>query len=124
MKARDVEKLAREHVLPVLPGFDARGALTYRRPVEHLLYGLAFETSAFGASRIEVIAFVQPLFVPDGSVVMNIGFSRPPALPPALRQLRFVSRFVSRFGWLAWFESLCQAASLVGSRVQKHESRI
>src|SRR3954454_2733209 len=64
MKGRQIERLARKHLLPVLPKFAVRGSLVYRQPVGDLLYALSFETSSFTSSRIFVEAFVQPLFVP------------------------------------------------------------
>src|SRR3954452_120427 len=63
MKGRQIERLARKLLLPVLPQFAVRGSLVYRRPVGDLLYALSFETSSFTSSRIFVEAFVQPLFV-------------------------------------------------------------
>jgi hypothetical protein len=73
VKGPVIERLARKHLLPVLPGFVARRSLVYRRPVEHFLYGLSFETSAFTSSRIFVGAFVQPLFVPADGLWYTFG---------------------------------------------------
>jgi hypothetical protein len=68
-----IERLARKHLLPKLPGFAARRSLVYRRPVEYLLYGLSFDTSSFTSSRIYVEAFVQPLFVPAEGLTYTFG---------------------------------------------------
>jgi hypothetical protein len=64
MKGREIERLARRHLLPLLPGFVARRSLVYRRPVGYFLHALSFDASSFTSSRIFVEAFVQPLFVP------------------------------------------------------------
>src|SRR5215208_1651915 len=61
MKASGIERLARTHLLPVLPGFVVRRSLLYRRRVDHFLHGLSFDTSSFSSSRIFVLAFIQPL---------------------------------------------------------------
>ena len=73
MKSRAVERLARTHLVPRLPGFVARGSLAYRRPVEQLLCGLSFDTSSFTSARIYVTAFVQPLFVPADCITLTFG---------------------------------------------------
>jgi hypothetical protein len=74
VKGSVVERLARNHLLPKLPGFVARRALVYRRPLDAFLRGLSFDTSAFASGRIFVTAFVQPLFVPDDALVYTFGF--------------------------------------------------
>jgi len=74
MKGRKIEPLARRHVLPVLPGFAARGGLVYRPPVDYLLRGLWFDTSGFTSSRIYVTAFVQPLFHSYQHLRFSYGF--------------------------------------------------
>jgi hypothetical protein len=73
VKGRQIERLARHHLLPVLPGFAVRRSLVYRRPVGDLLYALSFETSSFTSSRIFVEAFVQPLFVPVDGLWFTFG---------------------------------------------------
>src|SRR4051794_12366566 len=73
MKGRQIERLARKHLLPVLPKFAVRGSLVYRQPVGDLLYALSFETSSFTSSRIFVEAFVQPLFVPADCLWFTFG---------------------------------------------------
>src|SRR3954449_5399973 len=74
MKGRKIEPLARRHVLPVLPGFAARGGLVYRPPVDYVLRGLWFDTSSFTSSRIYVTAFVQPLFHSHQDLTFSYGF--------------------------------------------------
>jgi hypothetical protein len=69
-----IERLARKHLLPVLPGFDVRRSLVYRRPLGHFLCGLSFDTSSFTGSRFFVEAFVQPLFVPEQGLWFTFGF--------------------------------------------------
>ncbi len=73
MKGPVIERLARQHLLPKLSGFVARRSLVYRRPVEHFLYGLSFDTSSFTSSRIYVEAFVQPLFVREDGLWYTFG---------------------------------------------------
>jgi hypothetical protein len=75
VKGPVIERLARKHLLPKLgDAFVARRSLVYRRPAEHLLYGLSFDTSSFTSSRIFVEAFVQPLFVPADGPWYTFGF--------------------------------------------------
>jgi hypothetical protein len=74
MKGSAVERLARKHLLPALPGFAARRSLVYRRPLDEFLRGLSFDTSAFASGRIFVTAFVQPLFVPFDTLFYTFGF--------------------------------------------------
>jgi hypothetical protein len=74
MKGRDVERLARKHLLPVLPGYVARGSLVYRRPVDWFLRGLSVDTSAFTSSRIFVSAFVHPLYLGIDYITLTWGF--------------------------------------------------
>src|SRR3954469_20006759 len=73
MNGRQIERLARKHVLPVLPAFAVRRSLVYRRPIGDLLYALSFQTSSFTSSRIFVEAFVQPLFVPEDGLSFTFG---------------------------------------------------
>lgn len=74
MKGREVERLARRHLLPVLPSFLARGALVYRPPAGYLLQAVLFDTSDFTSSRIFVTAFVQPLLGPYEHLTLSYGF--------------------------------------------------
>ena len=74
MKASAIERLARTHLLPVLPGFVVRRSLLYRRPLDHFLHGLSFDTSSFSSSRIFVQAFIQPLYGPYDDLVYTYGF--------------------------------------------------
>src|SRR5215217_4323372 len=74
MKASAIERLARAHLLPVLPGFVVRRSLLYRRPLDYFLHGLSFDTSSFSSSRIFVQAFIQPLYVPYDDLIYTYGF--------------------------------------------------
>src|SRR3954468_2233521 len=74
MKGQQIEPLARKHLLPVLPGFAARGSLVYRRPGDYLLHAVAFDTSSFTSSRIFVSAFVQPLYHASDDLTSTYGF--------------------------------------------------
>src|SRR5215210_1318937 len=46
MKGREIERLARKHLLLMLPGFVARGSLAYRRPFDYFLHGLSSNPNA------------------------------------------------------------------------------
>jgi hypothetical protein len=74
MKGPAIERLARTHLLPVLPGFVVRRSLLYRRPLDYFLHGLSFDTSAFSSSRIFVQAFIQPLYGRYDDLVYTYGF--------------------------------------------------
>jgi hypothetical protein len=74
MKGSAIERLARTHLLPVLPGFVVRRSLLYRRPVDYFLHGLSFDTSSFSSSRIFVEAFIQPLYEPHEYLIYTYGF--------------------------------------------------
>lgn len=75
MKGPAIERLARKHLLPKLgDDFVARRLIVYRKPVEHLLYALWFDTSSFTSSRIYVETLVQPLFVPVTGPRFTFGF--------------------------------------------------
>jgi hypothetical protein len=74
VKGREIERLARRHLLPALPGFVVRRSLVYRRPLAYFLCGLSFDTSSFTGSRIFVEAFVQPLYTPYDDLIYTFGF--------------------------------------------------
>jgi hypothetical protein len=74
MKGSTIERLARTHLLPVLPGFVVRRSLLYRRPFHYFLHGLSFDTSSFSSSRIFVAAFIQPLYAPYDDLTYTYGF--------------------------------------------------
>jgi hypothetical protein len=74
VKGRQVERLAKRHLLPVMPGFLARGSLVYRPPTGHLLQAVSFDTSAFTSDIIFVTAFVQPLFQGHEYLTYSYGF--------------------------------------------------
>jgi hypothetical protein len=74
VKSREIERLARKHLLPVLPGFVARGSLVYRRSFDYLLHAVSFGTSSFTSSRIYVSALIQPLYGPDDDLYLTYGF--------------------------------------------------
>ena len=74
MKGRQIERLARKHLLPVLPGFAARRSLVYRRSFQYFLHAVSFGTSSFTSSRIYVTALIQPLYGPDDDLYFTYGF--------------------------------------------------
>jgi len=74
MKASVIERLARTHLLPVLPGFVVGRSLLYRRPVDYFLPGLSFDTLSFSSSRVFVEAFIQPLYERYDYLIYTYGF--------------------------------------------------
>jgi len=74
VKASTIERLAREHLLPVLPGFAVGRSLVYRRPLGHFLCAISFGTSSFAATRIFAEALVHPLYVPYEEIASTFGF--------------------------------------------------
>ena len=73
MKSREMERLSIKYLLPHLPEYRAKGSLLYAEPVEHLLRGFVFESSEFDPTAFFVNVFVQPLYVPAESYVLDFG---------------------------------------------------
>ncbi|MGA7990228.1 MAG: hypothetical protein WCC53_02235, partial [Thermoanaerobaculia bacterium] len=73
MKGTQSEKLIREHILPSMPGFQAKGKLLFASPVTYVLRGYCFEDSGFDPSAFTVSVFVQPLYVPFPALVLSLG---------------------------------------------------
>jgi hypothetical protein len=73
MNASQFKRIATRYLLPKLPGMALKGRLIYASPVDQLLCGYYFETSAFNPSTFVVIAFVQPLYVPFSTVSFTFG---------------------------------------------------
>lgn len=73
MTSREIKRLVTAYLLPSLPGYRVRGSLLYAEPVEDLLRGFLFETSAFDRTALHVTAFVQPLYVPAQYLVLTFG---------------------------------------------------
>jgi len=72
MRYRDFEALGKG-LLPYLPGFVAKGPLTFACPIGLTLRGLCFEGSSFDASSFYVWVFFMPLCVPSDTLYFNHG---------------------------------------------------
>lgn len=72
MKACELKRLYRDALQQRLPDYTCQGKLLYHTPLEWLLKGFYFESSAFNKS-FTVECFIQPLYIPKDSFVFNIG---------------------------------------------------
>ena len=72
MRYRDFEALGKG-LLPYLPGFVAKGPLTFASPIGVTLRGLCFEGSSFDASSFYIWVFFMPLCVPSDTLNFNQG---------------------------------------------------
>ncbi len=72
MRFKDFEALGKG-LLPYLPGFVAKGPLTFACPICVTLRGLCFEGSSFDASSFYVWVFFMPLCVPSDRLYFNFG---------------------------------------------------
>ena len=72
MRFKDFEALGKG-LLPYLPGFVAKGPLTFACPICVTLRGLCFEGSSFDASSFYVWVFFMPLCVPSNRLYFNFG---------------------------------------------------
>jgi hypothetical protein len=73
MKSREMQKLAKQYLLPHLKHYAAHGHLLIRLPADFFLCGYCFEGSSFAHDRFTVCAFVQPLYVPSDHIVLSYG---------------------------------------------------
>lgn len=73
MKASRLKPLYKKYLLPYLSGFRYKGHLIYSEPIEYLLRGFWFESSAFSADAFTVYVFVQPLYVPEEGIAFTFG---------------------------------------------------
>jgi hypothetical protein len=69
MTTREFEKLAREHLLPLLPGFEVKKGLLFETPIGYLLRGLTFQPSQYDRDSLYLSVFVQALYVPEEVVL-------------------------------------------------------
>ena len=72
MKRRAVEHLIRDHIAPNFPHLRQVGDLLVRWEPDLILRGFVFERSFVDATALRVAAFVQPLFVPTDSIVLDM----------------------------------------------------
>lgn len=74
MKANQILKAMKKHVLPHLPGFRVKGtAILYATPVNMILQGFAIQTSYMSKEAFTVWVFSQPLYVPEDVIVLSMG---------------------------------------------------
>lgn len=73
MKGKDLQKFVEQYLLPSLSGFGYGKRVIYAIPVESVLCGLVFDSSAFSAQTFYPHAFVQPLYVPNEHLVLSFG---------------------------------------------------
>ena len=73
MRRQIVEKLAKEYLLSDLPGFVVTRGILHKSPIEGLLRGFWFDSSALDKYTAYVYVFVQPLYVPSESLFFTFG---------------------------------------------------
>ena len=73
MRRQVVEKLAREHLLSDLRGFVVTRGIIHKTPIGGLLRGFWLDSSAFDKYSAYVYVFVQPLYVPEDTLVFSFG---------------------------------------------------
>lgn len=69
MRTREFEKLAREHLLPLLSDFQVKKGLLFESPIRHLLRGVTYQPSQFDRNALYLDVFVQALCVPAEDVI-------------------------------------------------------
>jgi hypothetical protein len=73
MKARQIERLLKAHVIPELDAFDAKGFLLFQVPIADLLHFFYFSSSGFDKDLFYIDMAVQPLYVPQDDVHFTFG---------------------------------------------------
>jgi hypothetical protein len=73
MTGREIQKRVRQHLLPVMGGYAAKGREVFMTPVEYLVRGFSFEPSAFSKCQFTVYAYVQPLYTGESSIGFTFG---------------------------------------------------
>lgn len=73
MKSQLVRKISNKYILPHLPEFKIQGHLLYHRDIQYLLRGFYFESSAFSSTSFTIEVFVQPLYIPDDTIILTFG---------------------------------------------------
>lgn len=73
MKVKEFERLAREHFLPYLPGFELKNDLLFASPIGYLLRVISYQPSTHSATDFYVGSVVQPLYVPKEDVAGRLG---------------------------------------------------
>jgi hypothetical protein len=73
MKGRELEKLIRTHLKPVLQSYQTHGELLYKAPPSPSLRGFYFAASRHQKSTFCVWTFVQPCYIPSDTLWFNMG---------------------------------------------------
>ena len=73
LTGRKFQKLARRYLLGEMPGFAVDRGLLFASPIGFILRAYSVQPSAFSKADFCIQAFVQPLFIPDGSIVFDLG---------------------------------------------------
>lgn len=73
MKSQLVRKISNKYILPYIPEFKIKGHLLYHKDIQYLLSGFYFESSAFSSTSFTIEVFVQPLYIPDDTIVLTFG---------------------------------------------------
>lgn len=73
MKGKQVERFAKEYLLPSLPNFCVRRSLLYEVPVGNILRAFLFESSGFSAEAFHPWVFVQLLYIPSEDLTLTPG---------------------------------------------------
>ncbi|MCX6900719.1 MAG: hypothetical protein NT105_18730 [Verrucomicrobia bacterium] len=72
MKTAELKRLFRRYISPAFPSLRLKGHLIYVAPVEAILRGFCFDTSAFDRS-FTIECFIQPLYIPCDHLVFSFG---------------------------------------------------
>jgi hypothetical protein len=67
LKGREFAKLARQHLMPHLPGFALTDGLIYAVPVGRLFRAFSLHPSGFGRERFTLYCVVAPLYQPEAA---------------------------------------------------------
>lgn len=73
MDGKTWSPLARRYLLPWLPGFEVRGRLIFRAPIDLVLCGLDCEPSGFSKPPFTVHVFADPLYIPKQHIAYTLG---------------------------------------------------
>jgi hypothetical protein len=73
VNSRELERLNKQHLVPRLPGYAAKGTLVFASPVGDLLRALDFEPSGFQRDTRRLRCFVMPLYEPETWIRYTFG---------------------------------------------------
>jgi hypothetical protein len=73
MNSKERAALSKKIVLPLLPGFQVQGPLTFAAPITHTLRAIHIDSHSSEWARFYVHAFILPLYVPREHIGFNFG---------------------------------------------------